>query len=293
MHYSWKEIDPRLLYSNLYTCEPGFISGPHIIQDHKFIYVERGKGIARIQSRKYEAKAGDLFYYGPDIVHEFRSDTREYLVIYGMHFSLIQPDKVENMFSSDIREASFTAIELRKNQLRLGDFPAGQFQFPEYCHPGSWIQHYFSQLLDQSRKKDDFSIFQSRTLLMGLLTDLSAWSWQQSSLLSSQAGIAHRIKTLLEQHADHLYSRLWLKEWTSYHENHAARLFRQQTGISPHEYHIQQKIIRAQQILQETQMSISDVAVKLNFSNVHYFSKLFKKVAGVSPSEYRNLRKLI
>ncbi|MCC3375290.1 AraC family transcriptional regulator [Cohnella sp. REN36] len=289
MKYSWKAIHPCIVSVNLLPCEPGFVFGPRIIQDHQLIYVVRGKGSARIQNRTYKGTEGDLFYYGPGVVHEFRADVREPFAVYGLHFSLFQSNAIEASYPSGIQEAAFTD-EQRDNELWLGERPETQFLLPEHSRPTFGIQAIFAKLLELYSQGDDFSILQSRAKFIELLTGLFAWTRQQNLLLSEPI---RRLKRFLDQNAEQLYERKWLSECTSYHEEHAARLFRKYIGMSPHDYHIRQKMIRAQQLLQGTDRSITDIARQLNLSNVHYFSKLFKKMNGISPLEYRNLRKFI
>jgi len=289
LKYGWKEINPCVVSVNFLPCEPGFVFGPRTIADHQFIYVIRGKGSARIQNRTYEGTEGDLFYYGPGVVHEFRADVREPFAVYGMHFSLFQSNAIEASYPSGIQKAAFTDDQ-RDNELRLGERPDTQYLLPEHSRPMFGIQTLFAKLLELYSQGDEISILQSRAKIIELLTGLSAWTRQQSLLMS---GPVRKLKGLLDQNAERLYDRKWLRESTSYHEEHAARLFRKCMGMSPHDYHIRQKLLRAQQLLQETDRSITDIARQLNLSNVHYFSKLFKKINGISPLEYRNLRKFI
>lgn len=289
MQFSWKEIDPCLVYANLLPCEPGFVFGPRTIQDHQFICVVQGKGTARIQNRTCEATEGDLFYYGPGVVHEFRADVKEPFVVYGLHFSLFRSPEIEAGYPDGIRDADFRDDQ-RENRLFLGEPPATLFQLPEHCRPSAGILSLFPKLLELYDQHDDFSILQSRAKIIELLTGLSAWSRQRSLLLSEPV---RRLKECLEENAEKPYDRKWLSERTSYHEEHAARLFREFMGVSPHDYHIRQKLFRAQQLLQGTDLSVTDIAQRLHLSSIHYFSKLFKKANGISPLEYRNLRKLI
>lgn len=66
------------------------------------------------------------------------------------------------------------------------------------------------------------------------------------------------------------------------------RMFREYTGTSPAQYLIQQKILRAKELLTSTTNSISEIAFILNFENTGQFSTFFRKKEGVTPSEFRN-----
>lgn len=72
--------------------------------------------------------------------------------------------------------------------------------------------------------------------------------------------------------------------------NYLTDLMRAETGKSTSHY-IQQFIIEQAEILMhQTDLNISDVAYRLGFSNVPYFSRFFKKIKGISPTELRNQR---
>lgn len=58
-------------------------------------------------------------------------------------------------------------------------------------------------------------------------------------------------------------------------------------GISPHNYQSRIVLRRAQELLSDSSLSVTDIAQKLGFSDVYYFSRFFKKYTGVSPLSYR------
>ena len=62
--------------------------------------------------------------------------------------------------------------------------------------------------------------------------------------------------------------------------------FKSEYGITLLAYIDQLKIKEAQKLLLEQKLSITDIAEKLGFNSIHYFSRHFKKHTGMSPSEY-------
>ncbi len=69
---------------------------------------------------------------------------------------------------------------------------------------------------------------------------------------------------------------------------HLRRIFKQHTGLSPYQYHLQLKISRAKLMLRESDMPIKHIARQLGFHNVYHFSKLFKKMTNAPPNRWRN-----
>ncbi|MBD1997583.1 helix-turn-helix transcriptional regulator [Oculatella sp. FACHB-28] len=62
-----------------------------------------------------------------------------------------------------------------------------------------------------------------------------------------------------------------------------CRLFKQSTGISPHQYLLQQRVERAKQLLQQRKFSIADIALQCGFSNQSHLNRHFKRIVGVTP----------
>ena len=66
------------------------------------------------------------------------------------------------------------------------------------------------------------------------------------------------------------------------------RMFKEYTGVSPVQYHLQNKLMKAKEFLTTTDKNISEIAYALHFENVGQFSTFFKKKEGITPSEFRN-----
>lgn len=65
------------------------------------------------------------------------------------------------------------------------------------------------------------------------------------------------------------------------------KLFKEYTGMSPALYQQDLRLQRAKELLSTTDMSIKEIAYRLNFDSPDYFSSKFKVKIGCKPSEYR------
>ena len=70
--------------------------------------------------------------------------------------------------------------------------------------------------------------------------------------------------------------------------SYLARRFRVEIGVSLNEYITDQKMMRAQWQLIQSDLSISEISRQLGFSDQFYFSRRFRQLYGVSPQRYRN-----
>jgi len=58
-------------------------------------------------------------------------------------------------------------------------------------------------------------------------------------------------------------------------------------GIPPMRFVNLRRVSRAKQLIEQTELSLSEIASKCGFSSPHYFSRIFKSFEGISPQQYR------
>ncbi len=71
---------------------------------------------------------------------------------------------------------------------------------------------------------------------------------------------------------------------------HFIRIFKKETGFTPHEYLINTRISNAKYMLKNTRMRIKDICFQTGFSSESVFCTSFKKNVGMTPAVYRNTK---
>jgi transcriptional regulator GlxA family with amidase domain len=69
--------------------------------------------------------------------------------------------------------------------------------------------------------------------------------------------------------------------------HHFARAFKQTIGMPPHCYVLQRRIEHAQQMLRNTQLPLSEIALSAGFSDQSHLARHFRRMTGTSPSLVR------
>ncbi len=67
------------------------------------------------------------------------------------------------------------------------------------------------------------------------------------------------------------------------------KMFKKHTGVSPKQYHLQLKVIRAKELLLNTNKSVKEVCFDLGFQSTSYFSRIFKQKMGVTPVHVKDM----
>ncbi|MFP4620758.1 MAG: helix-turn-helix domain-containing protein [Bacteroidales bacterium] len=74
----------------------------------------------------------------------------------------------------------------------------------------------------------------------------------------------------------------------NYH--HLSNVFSQKEGITIEKYMIRQRIEYAKELLIYDELSLSEIALKLNYSSVAHLSNQFKQITGFSPTAFKKLQ---
>ncbi|HEX7735492.1 MAG TPA: AraC family transcriptional regulator [Ktedonobacteraceae bacterium] len=67
-----------------------------------------------------------------------------------------------------------------------------------------------------------------------------------------------------------------------------TRLFKEATGLSPHQYVIQCRVEFAKHLLLGSQMSIAEVALRAGFSDQSHLYRHLKRCMGITPKDLRH-----
>jgi AraC-like DNA-binding protein len=60
------------------------------------------------------------------------------------------------------------------------------------------------------------------------------------------------------------------------------------TGLSPHQYLLAFRLVRARSLLAETELSVKEIAMQTGFGDEFYFSRLFRQKLNLTPSQWRD-----
>ena len=72
--------------------------------------------------------------------------------------------------------------------------------------------------------------------------------------------------------------------------NYLSNLFSEIEGTTIEKYFIAQKIEKVKELLVYDELSLSEIAFRLNYSSVAYLSNQFKKVTGLTTSYFKQIR---
>ncbi|KKC45939.1 MULTISPECIES: helix-turn-helix transcriptional regulator [Paenibacillus] len=129
----------------------------------------------------------------------------------------------------------------------------------------------------------------SRLLGTGLLLEIVAlWGRERSKGEAKAAGSRHidKMKAFLQDHYREHVTKEELGECIGRTPNYAASLFRSGTGQTISGYVHSLRMKTAVYMLQESLLTVEEIAAYLGYAEVSYFQRVFKRSYGEPPSMY-------
>jgi transcriptional regulator of acetoin/glycerol metabolism len=104
-------------------------------------------------------------------------------------------------------------------------------------------------------------------------------------------GALKRVQQFVEDHLAERVSIERLAATAGLSVFHFARAFKQSQGMTPHSYLLHRRIVRARELLGETESPLSEIALVSGFADQSHLARHFRERVGVSPAIFRRLQR--
>jgi AraC-like DNA-binding protein len=240
----------------MFTWEQG-----RVLREYQLVYITRGSGTFESrEARRVRIEAGDLFLLLPGAWHRYR------------------PDKA---IGWDENWVGFSGVYAEQIMARF--FPANQ----PVLHVG-----HDEELLGLIRSVSH--LMQTappgyRAMMAGNTTAALARARGLAMLAHAPTRYEerkmHEARCFLLEHAAEHVDLPALAKRLGYSYSRFRSLFRTDTGLSPRQYQLQIRINRANDLLSCSDQTVSQIADRLGFCSVYYFSRMFRERTGRRPSD--------
>lgn len=249
----------------------------------ELMFVIKGAGTCRINGQPYTATRGDIFIMLPGDTHEFIKERN--FIFYTIMFRSTLFNHYEisilnqfpffrdliNKQSKMTKRLQFTSPYVDEMELKTQSI-AGEF---ESRNPGFEVSARAGFL--------QFIIYMLRHLKEEILP---------SKALSNKSAVACVIY-YINMHCNSNLTLDKLAKKAGVSIATLSRIFKEETGLVPFDFINKVRVGKAQLELENSDKSITQIAIELGYYDSSYFSRIFKRYANVTPRAYRmNKRKV-
>ncbi|MGM0883797.1 MAG: AraC family transcriptional regulator [Bacillota bacterium] len=250
----------------------------HFHDWYEVVFIYSGKGTFFIDQTFYDAVPGDVFMIPGNTIHRSFPDPEDPKTSTALFFnaSLVHNPPLGDSFSY-LR--CFEQAKRRKAyKLSAGADERRQLvMLLESIH------------MEETNKQPGYRQaillqLQQILLLLGRAINPSDADQVVSTALPSwMTGIL----TYIDEHPGSPLGLAQLAKQASVTPAHFSRAFKKLTGLNVTEYVTTKRIIRAKELLIETDTNISDIAERCGFESLPHFHRMFKKLTGMTPAHYK------
>lgn len=236
-----------------------------VLDEYQLLYVIEGEGIFRsAHLPTTKVNVGDLFMLFPDEWHTYQPNATTGWKCYWIGFR--GKNMEERMAAGFLnREKPIYHIGFSSEMVRL-----------------------YKEAYDTAIKEHAHS----QQLLAGIVNHMIGlmYSLEHEIVCGKNRKHANMVNKARLRICEELESNLTIQQiaeelGVSY--SNFRKLFKEFTGISPGTYQQEMRLQRAKELLSTTDMSIKEIAYRLNFDSPDYFSAKFKIKTGYKPSDLR------
>ncbi len=251
---------------------------PHRHDFYEVLYLSKGSGFHVIDGNKYEIKPPSVFFMSPGQAHkiEFSNDIEGYIFIFTAEFYLINQNNqnrlIEYPFFFTIKQDNPPLVLTKQQDV---DF----------------LESLFRKGISETKNKENFSAELLRSILDLILTFCSVnYTTDEYQPVSGRGHIM--VKRFYQLVEEYYYQNLSVAEYAdklAITANHLTQTVVQLTGKTSSQIIKSKQILEIKRLLVHTNLSVTEIALRLNFPDQSYFSKFFKRETGINPLQYRSM----
>ena len=248
----------------------------HWHDEFEIIYVKSGLLTVSISGESYIGKAGDAFVVSPGNLHLMGSQTGTV-----DYFTFLFPLKYISFRTDDMLDDKLLE-PLNSGHLMIN--PRVKDSAKELCE--QLIDIYMAEN-DETESKITAQI-KTKIILLQFILEM----WKKGFVIENDTSGRNIVEKERGSYIQQNFTgKISLKEFgEQFHlsEKYISRYFKEHFHITLSQYITYLRLENAKQLLQDTDLSVTETAMQSGYQNVSYFIRSFKKTYGISPLKYRN-----
>ena len=248
----------------------------HWHDEFEIIYVKSGLLTVSISGESYIGKAGDAFVVSPGNLHLMGSQTGTV-----DYYTFLFPLKYISFRTDDMLDEKLLE-PLNSGHLMI--CPRVKDTAKELCEQ---LIEIYEAKKDESESKITTQV-RTKIILLQFILEM----WKKGFVIENDTSGRNTVeKEMVSYIQQNFTGKISLKEFgEQFHlsEKYISRYFKKHFHITLSQYITYLRLENAKQLLQDTDLSVTETAMQSGYQNVSYFIRSFKKAYGISPLKYRN-----
>ena len=280
----FENIDPFVRYAQFLTITSNRQYTDIASYDYRLFYCSAGTGQIMVDGEYYDVKTGSLMLWPPGIRYSLLlSKTSKQVSFMGVSFDFTR--NFSNM-ATPIPPDKFFSFNPKQIVERVYFDDCPEFNMPLYIPDIQFLSNPMYNLISEFISKKNFYVSRVSGLMKSNISLVARFIVNSRSASRSEFLVDKIIQYIHSHYRDEINNQT-LGEYFGYHPNHLNRLIVQHTGMSIHRYLTNCRVEAAIELIQASDLKISEIAEAVGFGDTTHFLKYFKKITGKNTKEFR------
>ena len=274
--YSYLELENKsfedffLKFCGMQECKPNYSYGPAVRPNYLLHYCLSGQGEYHVNNQVYQIKAGDAFLIMPNVVTYYQADQHEPWTYLWISF-----------------DGSKTRQYLKRCNL-------DEHNLVVHCDYINELRETTIAILAHNKLSYSNELF-----IQGQLYTFFSFL-AKSANITYNDNVAPNYNPYVDKAIEYIQNNYQemvtvneIADYLSLNRSYLTTLFKKHLHLSPQEFLLKYRMMRAEDLLTNTDLTINQIAFSCGYSNQLSFSKAFSNSHQMAPRDYRKQFKLV
>ena len=277
------QIRPFVRYAKVLHFSADYDAKELRAYDNRLLYFFEGSAELRIDDKVYNAERGTLLLWNADHVYSLRAHSNGFsAIVINFDYTMCAKDC---SLAIPMIEAKKFDESLRTEYVSFSD--ASEFNDVIYSDDMRSLETDLLAIDNEFINPRHNYVMMLSSMMTTLLVKVYRRLAQQRSSVSTSMLVTGVIDYIQKNYAQDI-SNSSIGAQFNYHPNYINRSMLNSTGQSLHQYVISVRVLHALELIQTTDMSITEIAKAVGFKSIKHFSQSFKKIYGFSPPHFKS-----
>ena len=231
---------------------------------NKIYLIAKGKCTITINGTSYKGREGSFFFIPKGSLNSYKNDTRAPFSLYWTHFDIYPEENSPIAITNPI-----THIEATDS-----------------------IRDMFIKYAAAIRGRGIADALMEKAMLTGIIAEYIRLSGQDKEIsVIPDNDVINKLTYFIDANISEKITNQTLAKTAHMHPTHFIRFFKEKTGMTPQKYLKLKRLELAKHLIEESDLSISEIMNRVGYDDPSRFSKNFREEIGSSPIKFKkNIR---
>jgi len=273
------EIDPEICNINRVEIAKEECLSDKLSYSHRLLMVTHGTCKLTVNGYRYNLNVNDMMYIPSDTLYS--TEMKSGVQLLTLNFDFLRYNNILQKTNFIFRNEYDSSLS--RETISFTD--TDHFSKPFITTSCEILVEKINELL----REESTRYYAYRLRQKAILTDMLVYLYRIRNVSSDEAkfSVTENILNYIIKHCEEPLSCTSIGEYFHFSPKTVQKMVRSVTGMTLHQYLEGARILKASELLADAELSVTEIAQRLQYYDSSHFSMVFKKYFSCTPLQYR------